>query len=483
LIKSRLTSYLRDMVWGELIDIVGMEDVATTQPDRLIYALDHYWVPEMWVDRGEELILPDFVVHPETPEEVSRVLQLANAYRLPITPWGGGSGSQGGALPLLGGIILDTKKLNQIVEIDPTSMTITAQAGINGQDLEWAANGQGMTVGHYPASQRASTLGGWLAARGSGTISTKYGKAEDLVMSVQVVLPTGEIMRTLPTPNHATGPGILQLFVGAEGTLGVITEATMRADPMPEERRFRSFLFKDVWGGLEAGRRIMTARIRPLVIRLYDEVSTVKQVKRVLDISVQGAYMVVGFDGFKDFVDLEESMVMAICGELGAEDLGSEAGLRWWDHRYDFYFPPRLKSLPRMYGTTDTVCTFKNVRRIYEAKKELIEGKYSDWNAYYLGHLSHWFPWGAMLYDQFVVDRPPENPHEALLLHNQIWADAARTSLAHGGVLNEHHGIGVKLGYLMKEQYGPGWRALQAIKDALDPNGIMNPGKLGFSLR
>jgi len=102
---------------------------------------------------------------------------------------------------------------------------------------------------------------------------------------------------------------------------------------------------------------------------------------------------------------------------------------------------------------------------------------------YYLAHFSHWYPWGVMVYDQFVVDQPPDDPREALILHNQLWADSARTSIAHGGVLNEHHGIGIKLGWLMKEQYGEAWKTMQAIKDAIDPNGIMNPGKLGFSLR
>lgn len=480
---SRLTSYQLDMVLSELVDIVGVEDVSTAKADQLTYAVDHYWIPEMWVDRGLEPVLPDFVVHPKSPEEVSKILQLANTYRIPVIPWGGGSGSQGGALPLFGGITLDLKKLDRLIEVDERSFTVTAQAGINGQQLEWEVNKKGMTVGHYPASQRASTLGGWLAPRGSGTLSTKYGKAEDMVMSLQVVLPTGEIIRTLPTPNHATGPSLLQLFVGSEGTLGVITEATMRADPIPEERRFRSFLFSDLAKGLEAGRRIMTARIRPMVMRLYDETSTVKQVKRVLGITAEGSYMVIGFDGFKEFVDLEEAKVIEICSALEAQDLGSEAGMKWWNHRYDFYFPPRIKSLPRMYGTTDTVCTYSQIERMYQSKKDVIETKYSDWQAYYMAHFSHWYPWGVMVYDEFVIDQPPEDPHQALRLHNQIWADAARVSIANGGVLNEHHGIGVKLGFLMKEQYGPAWKAMQAIKDAIDPNGIMNPGKLGFALR
>ncbi|MBU1934479.1 FAD-binding oxidoreductase [Patescibacteria group bacterium] len=481
--NTQLKSYQYDMVLSELIDIVGKDDLTIATPDKFVYAVDHYWVPEMWLDRGEQPVLPDFIVHPETPEEVSRIMILANTYRIPITPWGGGSGSQGGSLPVYGGIILDVKKLNKIIDIDTHSLTITAQAGINGEHLEWAANQKGITVGHYPASQRASTLGGWLAARGSGTLSAKYGKAEDMVLSLQVVLPTGEIIRTLPTPNHATGPGLMQFIVGSEGTLGVITEATMRADPIPEERRFRSFLFSNLADGLEAGRRIMTARIRPMVIRVYDEESTVKQVKRVLDLTATGTYMVVGFDGFKEFVDLEEKKVMEICLTMGGKDLGNEAGWRWWNHRYDFYFPPRMKSLPRMFGTTDTVSTYRNIEKIYYAKKEIIETKYRKWNAYYQAHFSHWYPWGVMVYDEFFIDKPPQDPHEALLLHNQIWADLVRASIANGGVLNEHHGTGMKLGWLMREQYGPAFSTLQSIKDAIDPNGIMNPGKLGFALK
>ena len=478
-----LRGYQWDMVYSELLDAVGEGNILTGEVDRLAYAVDTYWIPQMWVDRGQRPPMADFIVHPTTVEAVSRVMRVASRYRIPVTPWGGGSGSQGGVLPLFGGIILDVKKLDKILNIDSESLTVTAQAGVNGEELEWALSDKGLTMGHYPASQRAATLGGYLAGRGSGVLSTKYGKPEDMVLSLQVVLASGDIIRTLPTPNHATGPGLLQLFVGSEGTLGVITEATMRVDPLPEVRRFRSFLFDDMQTGLEAGRRIMTARLRPCVIRLYDQRSTIKVVKDVLKLDVSsGAYMVVGMDGFKEFVDLEEATVRAMCTDLGGQDMGQEAGLHWWEHRYNPYFPPRQKGLPHLYGTTDTVCTYANVARIYSAKKKVIEENYKQWGAYYYAHLSHWYPWGTMLYDQFMVEEPPQDPHEAALLHNRIWADAVRASIANGGVLNEHHGIGMKLGWLMSEQYGTAWPTLQAIKTALDPHGIMNPGKLGFDV-
>ena len=142
-----------------------------------------------------------------------------------------------------GGITLDLKRLNRIIEINEMSQTVAAQAGINGYELEQALNQAGFTLPHYPASVHSATLGGYLASRGSGVLSTKYGKAEDMVLSVQVVLPNGDIVRTLPVPNHAAGPGILQIFVGAEGSYGIITEATMQLERLPEERRFQAFLF------------------------------------------------------------------------------------------------------------------------------------------------------------------------------------------------------------------------------------------------
>jgi len=135
-----------------------------------------------------------------------------------------------------------------------------------------------------------------------------------------------------------------------------------------------------------------------------------------------------------------------------------------------------------MYGTIETVCTFSNIERLYYAKKQAIEDGFADWKSRYIAHFSHWFPWGVMVYDRFIIEQPPQDPHEAMELHNRVWAAAVRASLANGGVLNEHHGVGLKLARFMREQYGAGFPALDALKHALDPRGIMNPGKLGFSL-
>jgi len=470
-----IRGYAFDMILSELADVVGEAYISTRPSDKLAYATDWSWMPQVWLDRGEKPVTPDVIVHPGSAEEISRVLKIANVYKMPVVPWGGGSGTQGGAAPIFGGILLDVKRLDKIIAIDE-------KAGIIGTQLEWMLNEKNLTLPHYPASANMATLGGYLAARGSGVISTKYGKAEDLVLSIEVVMPNGDIIRTLPVRSHASGPGLMQFLVGSEGTLGVITEATMQIEHLPETRLFNAVLFDDLGKALEAGRRIMVARLQPTVLRLYDEASTATLVKRVLNLDLKGVYLILGFDGFEEIATAQEKRALAICAELGARALGRESGEHWWNHRYDFYYPPLSLGLPKMYGTIETVCTFANIENLYWAKKKAIEEGYAEWKVSYIAHFSHWFPWGVMIYDRFLIDHPPEDPHAALRLHNQVWTTAARTSLANGGVLNEHHGIGLKLGRLMREQYGEGWETLATIKRALDPRAIMNPGKLGFDI-
>jgi alkyldihydroxyacetonephosphate synthase len=471
----------RQMIETELVDIVGREWVLTDESERLVYSVDTFWVPRMMVDRHQTPPLPDVVVLPESVVQVARLVKLANVYRLPIIPWGGGSGSQGGIMPMYGGITLDLKRLNRMVEINVGAQTVTAQAGINGYDLECALNEAGFTLPHYPASVHSATLGGYLACRGSGVLSTKYGKAEDMVLSMQVVLPNGDVIRTLPLPNHAAGPGILQLFVGAEGSYGIITEATMQIEKLPETRLFRAILFDDFAQGLEAGRRMMLDRLQPTVIRLYDAPSTIKQVQRVLGVKIEkGAYMVIGFDGFRDIAQAQEQRALDICRSLGGKDMGEEAGWHWWTHRYDFYFPSKTLDLPWMFGTMDTLCTFDKMENLYWTKKRTLEERYAQYKLQYIAHLSHWFPWGVMVYDRFIIEEPPWDWQDALALHNEVWNVAVRTSIACGGILNEHHGVGLKLARLIREQYGPTFQVLEGLKQSLDPHNILNPGKMGF---
>ena len=362
--------FQQEMIRSELEEVVGPDFIATGEAEKLVYSVDWSWMPQMWLDRGEMLRPPDYIVHPGSVKEISDILIIANKYRLPVIPWGGGSGTQGGALPIYGGIVVDMKRLNKIIEIDETSLKVTAQAGINGSQLEWALNERGLTLPHYPASANCATLGGYLAPRGTGTISTKYGKAEDMVLSMQIVLPNGHVMRTPPVPNHASGPDFMRLFLGTEGVFGFITEATMQVDYLPESRLLRAVLFDDFSKGIEAGRQIMTRRLDPFVIRLYDPNSTRLRVKNILGYEFDGAYMVLGFDGDPEIAALQEKKALEIVYGLGAQDLGREPGEKWFAHRYDFYYPPRNLKMPWMYGTTETVSTYDKMETIYWAQKK-----------------------------------------------------------------------------------------------------------------
>jgi alkyldihydroxyacetonephosphate synthase len=469
-----------EVLLSEVADVVGADDVTVREVDKLAYAQDYFWLGQMWLDRGQDPCCPDLVCLPESTEEVSRLLRIATRFRIPVIPYGGGSGTQGGVVPLYGGMVVDLKKMNRVVRVDEYSLTATVEAGVNQMHLEEALNVKDLTWPHYPASGAVATVGGSIAARGTGTLSTKYGKAEDMVLALKVVLADGRIIETLPTPNHACGPGLLQLFVGSEGTLGIITEATVRLDPLPAVRRFNGYLFPDLRYALDAGRQIMTRRLRPCTLRLYDPPSTKKFIKRILDLDVEGSFLVTGCDGDPETVELEEKQIQRICADLGGQEQGRKAGENWWANRYKFYYPPFTPMLPTLFGTVESTTTFDRLYDLYEAKKEALEAGFKEWGTHYTGHFSHWYPWGAMVYDRFYIENPPQDAREALLLHNRIWGVAARTNVKYGGTLNDHHGIGFKLGWLMPEQYGAAWDTLVRIKDALDPLGIMNPGKLGF---
>jgi len=472
--------FQNEMIRSELEEIVGADHISNKESDRLVYSTDWSWMPQLWLDRGQPLPTPDYILHPGSAEEIAEIMLVANKYRIPVVPWGGGSGTQGGALPLFGGILLDTKRMDKILEIDEKSLTVTAQAGINGQELEWALNEKGLTLPHYAASSNCATLGGYLAPRGTGTISTKYGKAEDLVLRMQIVLPTGEIIRTAHVPKHAAGPDWARLWLGAEGTFGIITEASMQVEYLPEARLLRAVLFEDLSNAIEAGRLMMTRRLEPFVIRLYDPESTRSHVKKVLGYEFEGAYMVIGFDGDPDIAALQEKKALEICTGLGARDLGPEPGQKWWDHRYDFYYPPKSLHLPWMYGTTETITTYDQIEKLYWAEKKAVEEGFADWNIKFIGHFSHWFHWGVMVYSRFIIEEPPADAQEALQLHNRVWNAAMTAVLENGGMINEHHGVGLKLGRFMRRQYGSAWPFLLRLKQMMDPNGIMNPGKTGF---
>lgn len=472
-----MNEFLRTQILTELEDAVGQENCSIKEIDRLTHSVDYFWLSRMFADRGRRMPEADFIVSPANAQETSKVVRIAGYYNLPVTVWGGGGGTQGGAIPVAGGILLDTKRMDKIYEINEESLYIECGAGTIYKHLEWAANERGYATMHYPSSLNCSTVGGFLAHRGIGVVSTKYGKIDDMVLQMEVVLPNGDIIYTSPSPKHAAGPDLNQIFIGSEGTLGIITKAQMRIYEQPEARRFRGFLFKDMHGAFAAGRELLQ-KFKPSVMRLYNEAETASLIKKIVGVEKPGAFMNVAYEGVKELVDVEEKILLDTFRKYGAEDLGSEYGEKWWKEKITFFYPGHMMDLPQMFGTMDTIAPYDKIEKIYYAMKEAVETNFPQ--AKFIAHFSHWYEWGCMIYDRFIIDNPPEDPVEAMRLHNRIWTLGVRTAIANGGVVNDHHGVGIKLGRLMREQYGPAMQVFEGLKHSLDPKGILNPYKLGL---
>jgi alkyldihydroxyacetonephosphate synthase len=459
----------------ELREAVGNDAVLATPGELEAYSADTYWKALAAQAAGTPLGHPDLAVRPRTEEEVAAALRIANRHLVPVVPRGGGSGSQGGAIATEGGIVLDLTGLDRIVEVDETSLTVTAQAGVNGSRLERELNGRGLMFPHYPASADLATVGGYVAARGSGVLSTRYGKIEDLVLALRVATPTGELIDTVRVPRHAVGPDLAQLFVGSEGTLGVITRATLQLAPLPESRRFEAVSFTSVEEGIAGMRAALARGYRPSVVRMYDDVATRLSLGPVVGEELEGVCTLLGFEGDERVVEAEAEGVVALAEEHGASRLSGRLGETWWKHRYDFYRPPHHPELPAIWGTIEAVATYSRIHDVYQAVKTAVEAPYAEHGLTLRVHLSHWYPWGTMIYGRFVV---PDGGPDAVTLHDRIWEDGVRAILGAGGVINDHHGVGLKLAPYMRAQYGPALDTLRRIKEGLDPNRIMNPGKL-----
>lgn len=229
----------------------------------------------------------------------------------------------------------------------------------------------------------------------------------------------------------------------------------------------------------------MRSRLGPCAMRLYDETETKTHVSKVFGINLDhGAYLVFGFDGRKDIVDLQMKYAREIMeGEFKGQDLGAKGGEWWWENKYKFFYPGYMFHVPQAFGTLDTVADFAHIENVYWAMKKVVNTEFPD--ARFIGHFSHWYDWGCMLYARFIFpgDKVPPNEREAAALYNAVWDRAIRAAIREGGVINEHHGVGLKLGRYVKDLYGSAMPVLEGIKAKLDPNGIMNPGKMGFAGR
>ena len=264
-----------DRLQRELEAIFGARRVSMRTVDLDTYSRDMW--PRLLIAYRDGILpahRPHAVVWPEHVREVVAVVKLARQLRIPIIPYGGGSGVCGGAVPLFGGITIDTKRMQALRSVASDELVCDVEAGLSVERFERELARRGYTFGHFPSSIYCSTVGGWLATRAAGQLSTKYGKVEDRVTGLTLVTGRAEIDET-DGPNRALrGPNWSQLIVGSEGTLGIITSARLRVSPAPQLKVFRGYEVDDVHAGVTAIRRVLQKGLRPAVIRLYDEMDT-----------------------------------------------------------------------------------------------------------------------------------------------------------------------------------------------------------------
>ncbi len=500
--------------------IVGEENVSIRDVDRYTYSRDMSPVNLMQTTEGELIHSPSAIVWPGTTKEVSKICKLSYREKIALTPFGAGSSVVAGCVPVRGGIVVDLKKMNKVVDIDPVSNLITAEGGIIGEHLEREAARHGFTVGHFPSSIYSSTLGGYLAARSAGQLSAKYGKIEDMVVGMEVVLPQGQIVNTLVTPRSATGPDWNQIMVGSEGTCGFITKATCKMWPAPKSRRFLAFVFPDAIAGAEAIRVMFRHDLRPAAVRLYDEFDTMlvgtsgksgahgspldflpvrefgnmvyqlipsalKKTKRFLArradminilgrFANKGCLLVLMFEGEEKLVDYEFEAATTICEQMDGQNKGPELAINWYKNRYHVsHKQTKVYFNGAFVDTIEVATTWDKVMRLYQQVRQAVSPL-----AFIMAHFSHAYLDGCSIYFTFVS--AGETPLEAEKAHRRIWDAAMDATTRVGGTISHHHGIGFSKARFMNQEHGHMMKVFQCIKDELDPESLCNPGKMGL---
>lgn len=419
-------------------------------------------------------------------------MRFAAERRIAVIPFGGGSSVVGGVTAAAradqqGAITLDMTLMDQVLEIDEESLVALAQAGIYGPALEEQLQARGFTLGHYPQSFEFSTLGGWIAPRGAGHQSNRYGKAEEWLVAATLATPGG-LWRTQGFPGSAAGPQMRDLVAGSEGVLGVITDAVVKIRRAPEVKDYRGYLFLDFAAAAGAVRDLMQRDVPTAMIRLSDPDETyfyaaLKTAGEGMDPSLRLSIMLVGLEGECAEVEHALARSRAVIEQHGGVHMGEELGQTWYRGRFE---TPYLRDPILDHGlavdTLETCTSWSHLPRLHEAVGRAIRDAMAanaagpGTRGICMAHISHCYRDGASLYFTFVYPRDSRDPVA------QWWAikrSASEAILANGGTISHHHGVGTDHREWYEREIGPATlKALRAAKNAIDPGGILNPGKL-----
>lgn len=459
-----------------LAAIVGADHVIADADGRRAYAHDRLPFANFRERTGRLAgVLPRLAVRPGSAAEVAALVGYARAHKIQLIPYGNGSGVLGGAIPLAQEVMVDLRRLDRIVSVDPINATATVEAGMNGAAFEAALNAEGFTCGHLPQSIEISTVGGWAACRGGGQASSRYGKIEDMVVGMKAVLPDGRMLEIAPLPRRSVGPSLRDLLVGSEGTLGIITELSLRIWKKPEVERGVVLAFPSLDAAWTAARRIMQAELRPTIARIYDGAESAERTEGLEVFRTHPILAVMVFSGAEPMVTAEQDMAMAICAEEGGQIAPDGPFHHWKANRY-VAFSQKWQAAGYFNDTIEVTGNWSALPGLYAAIAAAVREIYPQ--IHFGAHWSHIYPEGACQY--MTIRLPPMDQAQALPLHARLWDTIEGLTLDHGGSIAHHHGVGVFRNPWLARELGAGLDVLQAIKDTLDPDNLMNPGKLGL---
>lgn len=450
-------------------------DCVSDDPATLKAHAGDWWpILAKWTESQQAAHLPVAVVHAPDVETVKRAVAFAASQGLSLVPYGAGSGVTGAVVGPAGAVVLDTRRLDRILDFDPDNGLVTVESGVMGGHLEQWLDERGWTLGHYPQSLHISTVGGWVSTCSSGTFSSKYGGIESLLAGLEVVLPTGEAVSFKPVPRTATGPRLMQLFVGAEGSFGVVTKVSLRIFRKPQVRRFAAYAPASLEKGLEIVRLAYQAHLCPALMRLYDEIEA-KHLYEGVDRAAGAPLLLLAHEGLATMVDAEQAAFADIAARCGATSVDPAVARFWEAGRYNAeWYRQGNAGAGRIADSIEVAASWTRLAPLYRD----VMAKVAPICTSAMGHFSHFYSTGSSLY--VIAFLEDDDPAGLRARYDRLWTAVIDATLEHGGTISHHHGLGMVRAGMLQRELGTAHSLLGKVKEALDPKGMFNPGKLGL---
>lgn len=453
-----------------LASAIGADRIVTDATALAARRHDYWALSHVRDLAGSPAPKPGALVRPQQVSEVQAVVRFAAERGVALIPFGLGSGVVGGVIASPDAILLDLGGLDRVRFIDPVNLLAGFDAGHNGLAAEEAVAAQGLTIGHWPQSVAVSSVGGWVATRASGQLSTGYGNIEDLVHSIEAVLPDGTLVTLGKGPRASAGPDLRHLMLGSEGVLGVITGVTFSLRRAPEAKAASCFEAPDMRAGFALQREIVQRGWRPPVMRQYDERESRRQ-----DADATQCLILIAHEGPAELVAAEKAAVRRLAEAAGVRERPAEIVERWFGHRNTVPSWDTLLARGLVVDTVEVSASWTDIGAVYDAAVASL--KEIDGLIAGSAHSSHVYRSGLNLYFTFAVQTAGPAAMEGVYL--DAWRRILEATARHGGSVSHHHGIGrVRRDWLATELGDEGLALLRRLKTALDPKGIMNPGVL-----